>query len=60
MNAYKNTNQQALLYAMHSFLSPPPPPPDTQFLSPHTSSKKGEMMSLLIASHTLAVKRCTV
>ena len=25
MNAYENTTQQALLYAIPSFLSPPPP-----------------------------------
>ena len=35
-------------------------PPDKQFLSLHTTCKKGEMTSLLTASHTLAVKRYTV
>ena len=33
---------------------------DKQFLSPHTTGKKGEMTSLLTASHKLAVKRYTV
>ena len=33
---------------------------DKQFLSPHTTGKKGEITSLLTAFHTLAVKRYTV